>query len=166
MRFFFSRSLELLWPFWLFVQKETRRRHLAKNVTGFFLLGFEYLFIALRYFHCYANKVLFDIQRPLTKLCFWYAYIILCAVCHFSQLTHNTIFYLKNQSARCICFMLHQNRYKRRIYYSPVAVTSFDARREDICVCVCEYVLALHIDWMLCASSFFGSFYVHYFYNK
>lgn len=105
--FFCSRSLELLWPFWMCVQKETRRRHSAKNVTGFFLLGFEYLFIALPYFHCYANKVLFDIQRPLTKLCFWYAYIILCAVCHFSQLTHNTIFYLKNQSARCICFMLH-----------------------------------------------------------
>lgn len=84
----FSQSLILFVRHSLFVSYSFGWAHkweendIPLKCYHFFLLQFFLvtIFVAARHFHRYANTVVFDIQRPLTKSCSWYACIILCAV--------------------------------------------------------------------------------------
>lgn len=92
----------------------------------FFFFWLQFSFYAARHFHRYANTVVFDIQRPLTKLCSWYACIILCAVSHFilsvsfsvsMSLFHSPVFQRVSSDRSVYCTILHciHNIYEKKV---------------------------------------------------
>lgn len=164
------------------VRKKKRRTTFRLNVTisSFFIflsssvffswLRFFFYFAATRHFHRYANTVVFDIQRPLTKLRSWYACIILCAVSHFTSLSFSSFLFISEIlsvfSDRSVhCTIYNTNRMKKIERFVLFAC---------YLLLLLLYVLALHIDWMLLASfaprfhrlrlvSFFFLQVIHYF---